>query len=44
MLDHTVNVKVEDDGDVRFTFNNHQKDNPLDVNINIYAGEFKKNG
>jgi len=42
ILDQTVNVSVENNGDVSITFNRHDKDDDKDVNINIYAGEFKK--
>ena len=41
MIDQTINVSVEDNGKVRFTFNDHDKEDDTDVKINVYAGEFK---
>jgi len=40
LKEQTLNVIVEDDGGVRFTVNQHDKDDEKDVNINVYAGEF----
>jgi hypothetical protein len=40
ILNQSILCIVEDYGGVRLTFNDHDKSNELDVDINIYVGEY----
>ena len=40
MDDQVLNFSIEDNGDVRMTYNAHDRDDVKDVKIVVYAGEF----
>jgi len=40
IMNQSILCILEDNGGIRFTFNDHDKSDELDVNINIYVGEY----